>query len=154
MEGRHMTVRNIPLLALLVPLLVSATAAADAPRSALEARVEGLKSTSGKVGCLLYGSERGFPTDPGAASQSRWCQISTAKAASCQFDDVAAGTYAIACFHDENNNDKLDTGLFGIPTEGVGVSNGAKGFMGPPKFRDARFSYSGHAGHVPIRIAY
>jgi uncharacterized protein (DUF2141 family) len=149
-----MTVRNIPSLALLVPLFISDPAIAEASRSTLEARVEGLRSTSGKIGCLLYGSERGFPTDPLAASQSRWCPIAIAKTASCRFDDVAAGTYAIACFHDENNNDKLDTGLFGIPTEGVGVSNGAKGFMGPPKFRDARFSYSGHAGHVAIRIAY
>jgi len=31
----------------------------------------------------------------------------------------SAGTYAVACFHDENKNGKCDTGLFGIPTEGT-----------------------------------
>ena len=34
------------------------------------------------------------------------------------------GTYAVACFHDANKNGKLDTGIFGIPQEGVCASNG------------------------------
>ena len=38
-------------------------------------------------------------------------------------------------FHDENGNGKMDTGFLGIPTEGVVVSNQAKGFMGPPKIQ-------------------
>jgi uncharacterized protein (DUF2141 family) len=33
----------------------------------------------------------------------------------------------------------LDTGWFGIPKEGYGCSNDAKGNMGPPKYEDAKF---------------
>tara|TARA_R110001583_G_scaffold16041_5_gene65150 strand:+ start:11904 stop:12206 length:303 start_codon:yes stop_codon:yes gene_type:complete len=54
-------------------------------------------------------------------------------------ENVKAGTYAIMCFHDENDNNKLDLNAKGRPTESVGVSNNAKGFFGPPKFKVAKF---------------
>jgi uncharacterized protein (DUF2141 family) len=68
------------------------------------------------------------------------------------FEPIPAGTYAVACFHDENKNGRLDTGLFGIPTEGTVVSNHAKGFMGPPSFGNARFWFSGTAYEVQLRM--
>jgi hypothetical protein len=37
-------------------------------------------------------------------------------------------------FRCENSNGKLDTNFVGIPREGVGASNDAKGHFGPPKF--------------------
>jgi uncharacterized protein (DUF2141 family) len=40
-------------------------------------------------------------------------------------------------FHDENDNGVLDKGAFGIPTEGYGFSNNAKGFFGAPSWRAA-----------------
>jgi len=64
------------------------------------------------------------------------------------------GTYAVACFHDENKNGVLDTGLFGIPSEGIVSSNHAKGFMGPPKFEDAKLSFSGRATELRLKIGY
>jgi len=36
---------------------------------------------------------------------------------------IPPGTYAIACYHDENDNGKLDTNFLGIPKEGTGASN-------------------------------
>ena len=60
----------------------------------------------------------------------------------------------MACFHDENKNGKLDTGLFGIPTEGTVVSNHAKGFMGPPSFDKAKFSFAGAASQLDLRMGY
>ena len=55
------------------------------------------------------------------------------------FENIPKGTYAVSIFHDENNNGKLDTNFFGIPNEDYGCSNNAKGFMGPPKWQDAKF---------------
>ena len=57
-----------------------------------------------------------------------------------EFKDLNAGTYAVQYYHDENNNEKMDTGSFGIPLEGYGFSNDARGFMGPPDFEDELFS--------------
>lgn len=45
---------------------------------------------------------------------------------------LAPGQYAIACFHDANDNDELDTGFTGIPTENYAFSNNVRGTFGPP----------------------
>jgi uncharacterized protein (DUF2141 family) len=34
------------------------------------------------------------------------------------FKDLADGDYAVKLYHDVNNDNELDTGLFGIPVEG------------------------------------
>jgi uncharacterized protein (DUF2141 family) len=52
---------------------------------------------------------------------------------------VFKGEYAISFFHDENDNTKMDTKIFGIPKEAYGFSNNASGFMGPPSFEDSKF---------------
>ena len=136
-------------------VLVTATRlhAGPVPTGVLGVRVSQLRSNDGQVGCLLYASSKGFPTDPSAAAQKRWCAIHD-QASSCSFDPIPAGTYAVACFHDENGNGKLDTGLFGIPKEGTVVSNHAKGFMGPPSFADAKFTFSGAATTLHLRMGY
>ena len=51
------------------------------------------------------------------------------------------GKYAVSAVYDKDNNGKLNTGLFGIPTELVGFSNNAKGTFGPPSFTDASFDF-------------
>ncbi len=50
---------------------------------------------------------------------------------------VPPGRYAIEAFHDENDNQKIDRGFFGIPTEGMGFSNDAPMHFGPPDFDTA-----------------
>ena len=55
------------------------------------------------------------------------------------FENLPAGDYAISTYHDENNNGKLDKNMMGIPSEDYAASNNAKGFMGPPAYKDAKF---------------
>jgi uncharacterized protein (DUF2141 family) len=135
-------------------LVAVSPSAAEAPAmGVLTVKIVGLHANSGQVGCMIYNSARGFPTDSAAALQRLWCPIANG-ASTCAFDPIPPGTYAVACFHDENKNGKCDTGLFGIPTEGTVVSNHAKGFMGPPSFEKAKFSFSGAASELPLRMAY
>jgi uncharacterized protein (DUF2141 family) len=138
----------------LLSLLPSPSAADSAPiTGAITVQVAGLRSNDGQVGCSLHNSAKAFPRDAAAAVETRFCPISE-RASVCAFQPVPAGTYAIACFHDENKNGKLDTGLFGIPKEGVCASNGAKGTMGPPSFRDAKFETSGAPKEIPVQMKY
>ena len=55
------------------------------------------------------------------------------------FKDLPKGEYAVSFIHDENNNNKMDTNFLKIPKEDYGCSNNARGFMGPPKYNDAKF---------------
>lgn len=49
-------------------------------------------------------------------------------------EDLKPGKYAFKYFHDENEDEKLNTNFMGIPKEGYGFSNNAKGKFGPPNF--------------------
>ena len=62
--------------------------------------------------------------------------------------DLPAGEYAIASYHDENGNGKLDTNALGLPEEGYGFSNDARGMFGPPKFSEAVFEFDGKSDKV------
>lgn len=61
-----------------------------------------------------------------------------------EFTDLPTGEYAISLYQDENENGKLDTGLFGIPTEKYAFSNSAEGFMGAPSFKSCKFNLDGN----------
>ena len=57
------------------------------------------------------------------------------------FDQLAAGTYAVLTYHDEDNNNEMNKRFGMIPTEGYGLSNNPK-VMGPPSFKDSQFAVS------------
>ena len=145
-----------PWLVVVVALLVSTgTSRAEAPPApaVLSVRLVDLRNNHGQIGCGLWVSEKGFPKDRSVAIQTKWCTIASRESL-CSFDAIGAGTYAVACFHDENSNGVLDTGLFGIPTEGLVASNHAKGFMGPPSFKNAKFAFHGTNGELRLKMAY
>lgn len=51
------------------------------------------------------------------------------------------GRYALAAYHDENGNGKLDRAWNGMPEEAYGFSNGLRGsILGPPDLEDQLFS--------------
>lgn len=51
----------------------------------------------------------------------------------------APGYYAIALYHDRNDNRKLDKNWFGIPKEPVGVSRNYKSRLRAPRYDEAKF---------------
>jgi uncharacterized protein (DUF2141 family) len=130
--------------------------AADPPAaggSTLVVEVEGLKDDRGKVHASLYASEDGFPTKPEKALRQVDVSI-TGGRARVVFEGIPPGGYAVAAYHDENGDGKLDTGFLGIPTEGLASSNDAKGFMGPPSFEKARVVVGPGENRITVRISY
>lgn len=136
-------------------LLGTGRSEADTPlaTAVLSVRLVDLRNDKGQIGCGLWASEKGFPKDRSVALQAKWCSIAN-KESSCNFHPIPAGTYAVACFHDENNDRTLNTEVFGIPTEGVVASNHAKGFMGPPSFKDAKLWFPGTATQYRLKMGY
>jgi len=142
---------------LFAALLASAEPAlpqAQAPQAnVIHVEVVGLHSDKGQVLCALYSSRDGFPKQSEKALARVTSGIAQ-KQAVCEFSGIAPGTYAISVFHDENSNGKLDTKFMGIPREGVGASNNAKGHFGPPKFEAAAFPFTGGRLELKITIDY
>jgi uncharacterized protein (DUF2141 family) len=54
-------------------------------------------------------------------------------------EGLKAGKYAVRYFHDENLSGEMETNTLGIPVEGYGFSNNAKGLFGPPPFEKRLF---------------
>ena len=117
--------------------------------------VSGLKNNSGKVLLTLYnsGSASDYPTNPSKAIRKASASIVN-NTASFVLDAVPYGTYAVAVFHDDNNNEAFDTNFMGLPKEGTGASRDAKGSMGPPKFEDAKFQLNTPSVSLKIKMAY
>ncbi len=107
---------------------------------ALTLTVKGLgtSSANGKYLCLLFNSAVGFPKEPAKAYKSVTGTVA-GNTGSCIFPGVPAGTYAVSTFHDKNSDEKLNTGMFGIPQEKYGFSNNASEPFGPPSFQKAAF---------------
>src|SRR5262249_33126484 len=90
--------------------------------------VEGLRNNDGVVKCGLFNSPAGFPE-----ADKRFKGVEGAPSggkATCVFTDVPPGTYAVAYFHAEHNEEKLATGAFGVPQGGYGFSRDARGSFG------------------------
>jgi uncharacterized protein (DUF2141 family) len=114
-----------------------ATATAPAPpaRSTVTVRIQGLRHDRGKVFVALYDNKRAFAEKRGQAAGAIVAPRN--RGAVVVFDNVLPGQYALAFFQDENGNQKLDTSLFGVPTEPFGFSRDAMGKLGPPSFEAA-----------------
>ena len=119
----------------------------------LQVEVVGMRSDKGQIFCALYSSADGFPKESQKAIRRQTSSISDKKA-SCEFSGIVPGTYAVSVFHDENSIGKLDTNLLGIPREGVGASNDARGHLGPPKFHAAAIQFAGGRLNLKITINY
>ena len=108
----------------------------QAQTATLEVKMTGFKNNTGVVKVGLYDSEANFLK---AVYKNLTSEIKN-NSASVTFTDIPKGSYAVSIYHDENQNGVLDRNSFGIPSEDYGTSNGATGFMGPPKFEDAKFN--------------
>lgn len=113
------------------------------------------RNDEGFVFCALWPDARGYPIEQDRAAHDGSSKRLENQLAQIQFEAVADGEYALACFHDENGNEMLDTNFVGIPTEGTGASNSARGFLGPPSYEAARFVISqGEPNELSIQIDY
>ncbi len=94
----------------------------------------GVSSSEGSVQVAIYREEAGFLKteyvyrNAGAQATEGMTRV--------VFEDLPAGEYALAIFHDENGNDELDTNWIGIPREPIGFSKSRMKTFGPPKFRE------------------
>ena len=126
--------------------------AAASPTQSVEIRIEKLRNLRGVVQICLTGKADTFP-DCAKDSRAITRTVPARNAASISFDGLPPGEYALALFHDENGNKKLDTFL-GIPREGYGFSRNPAVHFGPPRFQQARFEVSGGIARLSIRMQY
>jgi len=102
--------------------------------NSLTVTIKGLRNNKGMVLVTLQDGNKNIV-------ERKTVSIANNKA-NVQFDGLPEGKYAVKYFHDENLDGKLNSGFMGIPKEGYGFGNDARGSMGPPDFEKTTFSVS------------
>ena len=157
---------SICLLTMPTLLLGSATccaaAATPAPcigqdshanRSQLRIIVYGARRVAGNITYTLYGEDASrFLKPHGSIALTRVTLIGPSAEACFKVD--APGTYAVAVYHDENDNHHFDKNFFGLPAEGYGFSNDAPAPFGPPSFESARLVVRPGDNRIAIHLRY
>ncbi len=111
--------------------------------------ISNIKNNTGNLMIGLFSSKDTFLTNKYKGLKLK-AKVNSIR---CKFENIPNGTYAIAVYHDENMNHKLDKNFFGIPKEGYGFSNNAKPMFGPPSFEKAQFKLDGNY-HAQINMKY
>ena len=129
------------LVLLLVYSLLSATSPFLEARGNITVRVTNVNNKKGAVMLALFSSSKGFPYETSYAIQKQKGNAVNG-VIELSFTDIPPGTYAIALFHDTNNDGKLNTNFMGIPKEGYGVSNNTYNTFSAPGYKESSFSHS------------
>ncbi|MBT8268190.1 MAG: DUF2141 domain-containing protein [Flavobacteriaceae bacterium] len=109
--------------------------------------VENILNENGKILASLHTSET-FMKGPGIKNSESKIKGETVE---ITFTDVKPGTYAIMILHDENENNRMDYEVSGMPKEHYGMSNNPMSF-GPPQFADAKFEMGSKDQEIKIRF--
>ncbi|HHH54715.1 MAG TPA: DUF2141 domain-containing protein [Bacteroidetes bacterium] len=100
-------------------------------QNSLTIKINSLKNDKGFIRLVLF--------DKNEKILNTVSEKITEKSSTITIDGLSDGSYAFKYFHDKNSNKKLDTNWIGIPKEGYGFSNNAKGTFGPPEFEETIF---------------
>ncbi len=135
-------------------LLMSFGAAGTPACPGIHVTILNIRNAVGTVDCALFASPNGFPADVLRSAMRLTAMKVPNRTARCDFDDVPAGTYALVALHDENMNARVDYSWIGVPKEGYGFSNDAKGNFGAPSFSQAEFVYDGKSLELTVTLHY
>ena len=147
-------------VALLIPALTGVALSAQA--ADLEIEVRGIKARTGQVHAALFANAEDFAIDltframvgkdgeikigvftrddrmPRAPAGVA-AAPANATTVSLRMTDITPGTYAVALYHDVNNDGKVDTNFDGKPLEPWGMSNNPQYAGRKLTFDDAKF---------------
>lgn len=112
-----------------------ATAKASQDLATLTVRVSNIPNDKGKVCLAVFTSKEDF-----LSKNYRFLEL-PAQTGDLEFvlDSLPLQAYALMAYHDENDNNTVDSYFFGLPKENYGFSKNARSAFGPPSFEDAKF---------------
>jgi len=142
---------------LLVPALAASTAEAspacdgsNPDQVRLRVDVSGMRSTKGNITITLYPDDAKHFLDGAYKVARQELPVIQPVTRAC-FVLPKPGDYAVALFHDANDNHHFDTTWLGLPDEGYGFSRNPTLRFGPPHLRDVRIPV--HAGDNQVSVS-
>jgi uncharacterized protein (DUF2141 family) len=131
--------KNIYTILLVIGALLAPTGHSSAQANCVKVSINGFRVTTGKLYVSIYKNQDSFLKigKETATNVVRVNKNDTA-IATC-FSGLAPGWYAVALYHDEDDNGKMNSGIFGIPLEPYGLSNNFRPRMSYPRFDQCSF---------------
>lgn len=129
-------------------LLASTKPMPSPPKVNLTVEVQNVRTLKGAVYVALFRAGSDFPE--GKPTQGKKVEASSQQVHTVF--SVDPGEYAVAVFHDENSNGKMDKKIFGIPKEPYGFSNNFRPKLSAPKFNDCQLSIGNGGKSISILL--
>lgn len=142
-----MKIRFILLLALAI-FLTGAHSGKMSGKLLLD--VKNIRSTDGMIWVGIYNSPSNYLQKEKAIVKG--FHIRQTGSVLIPLDDMPYGEYAIAIFHDENNNGELDRTLIGIPSEPYAFSRKPSSKWRIPDFREIQFHFNQDNQHLLLQL--
>ena len=100
----------------------------------LSVNVTNLENNKGVLQFGLYNDASKFPK---VGETYKMVRVKTSgNSRKYTFKDLPEGSYAVAIYQDENNNDNCDKNFLGVPVEAYAFSNDIRPLLSVPKFGD------------------
>jgi len=117
----------------------------------LKVKVHGIENVNGQIELSVYNDAKVFPE---VGKTYKMVRID-AKVGEItyEFTNLPAGEYAIATFHDENDDKECNTNLIGVPIEAFAFSNDFRPFLSAPDFSDCSFKVDKNM-EISIEMVY
>ncbi|MDX1667340.1 MAG: DUF2141 domain-containing protein [Saprospiraceae bacterium] len=116
----------------------------------LQVEVRNVDAGKGILRLALY-RESGFLKENGSVA-SRMIRVTEGGRLLVEVPSLTYGPYALAAFHDLNENDKLDTNIFGIPVEPYAFSKNTDIKWRNPRFDEVKFDFTREGQQLSIAL--
>lgn len=128
-------------------------ASAQQHETNVQVRLAGLANSRGTIRIAIFNRAEGFPATHTKAA--RLLNLPAQKGlVEFSLHGLARGQYAIAVYHDENNDGQLNTNLLGIPQEGYAFSNNVRPKFSAPSFQQTAFTLPETGQQLDIKVKY
>ncbi|THH37734.1 DUF2141 domain-containing protein [Neolewinella litorea] len=143
---------KLPLLILFLLFFGTATTPpGGGERATLVLQIDNIRSDQGSLWVGIYESENDFLD----RHRARLVQqpVRAAGSARLAIDELRVGkAYAIAVFHDVNDNGELDTNFLGLPAEPYALSRPLQSWFRKPRFEEMSFVFRPEVGLPPLEL--
>lgn len=99
--------------------------------------VNGASSDKGTIRIAIYDKPEGF-NDVNKAIFRKSVRVEGGSGYCPMLIESLPARFAVAAYHDANDNGVLDSNYLNIPQESYGFTNRARGLFGPPPYQDAQ----------------
>ena len=116
-----------------------------------EIQIGNLSRADGAVHVAVFRDEASFKAERSSCYEEV-ITVSSRSPIRLRLPELPAGKYAIAAFHDQNGNGKLDKNWMGIPQEPYALSNNVSAKWKAPTFEDVAVEINSDNQQISLKL--